>query len=83
MKKFLRWSALVLALLAVAGLVLWTRRDVFLKAATVRALERTTGLRVELGGFQSGPAAGAVALQGLRFYNFPEFGDGVLLDVPE
>ena len=72
-----------MALLLIAGAAAWWKRDTFLKAIAARAIHRSTGLRVEIRAFQTGAKSGAVSMQGLRLYNYPEFGGSVLLDVPE
>jgi len=82
MTRFLRWFAVILAAFAVLGALAWWQRDVFFKAMATRALQRHTGMRVEMGTFQTSPA-GAIAMRDVRFYNFPEFGGGVLLYAPE
>jgi len=79
----LRWLAVVLVLALGLGAAAWWKRDVFLKHIAARALARHTGMRVEIASFQAGPAPGAMTFRGVRLYNFPEFGNGVLLDAPE
>lgn len=83
MKKFLRWLAVALVVLVALGVAAWWKRDLFLKAAVVRAIQRRTGLRVEIGTFQSAPEGAGMMMRDFRLYNHPEFGGGLLLDMPE
>lgn len=81
-QKRLRWftyataGLLLLALAAVLG------RDPILKAAAARAIERSTGMRVEIAKFKTGLRHPAIAMQGVKLYNYPEFGGALMLDVP-
>lgn len=85
MKRCLRWLGLCLGALLVLAAVLWSRRDQVLQVVVAAVIERATGMRTEIAGFEGSPRwdAGAITLRGVRLHNFPEFGGGLLLDLPE
>lgn len=85
MKRWLRWLGLVLGALLVLAIILWWRREQVLQAVAAAVIERATGMRTEIAGFQGNHRwdAGAITLRGVRLHNFPEFGSGLLLDMPE
>jgi len=83
MKKFLRWLIVVLAVLlglAVVGLLF---RDPILKLAAEKSVQASTGMRVEIAKFKTGLRTAAIQMQGFKLHNYPEFGDSLLLDVPD
>src|SRR5262245_2653141 len=83
LKKPLRWLIAVLSLLlglTVLGLLF---RDSILKLAAQKSLQASTGMRVEIARFKTSWRSPAIQMQGFKLHNYPEFGDSVLLDVPE
>ncbi len=82
-RKPLRWLIAVLGVLlgvAVLGLLC---RDSILKLAARKTLQACTGMRVEIANFKTGLRTPAIQMQGFKLHNYPEFGDSVLLDVPD
>ena len=82
-RKTLRWLIVVLSVLlglAVLGLLF---RDFILKLAARKTVEASTGMRVEIAKFKTGLRTPAIQIQGFKLHNYPEFGDSVLLDVPD
>ncbi|MFM1768366.1 MAG: hypothetical protein RJA22_895 [Verrucomicrobiota bacterium] len=85
MKRWPGWLGLVLGALLLAAAVLWWQRDRVLQVVAAAVIERATGMRTEIAGYEGNHRwdAGAVSLRGVRLHNFPEFGGGLLLDLPE
>ena len=82
-RKPLQWLIAVLGVLlglAVTGLLF---RDSILKLAARKTLQACTGMRVEIAKFKTGLHTPAIEMQGFKLHNYPEFGDSVLLDVPD
>lgn len=82
-RKPLRWLIAVLGVLlglAVTGLLF---RDSILKLAARKTLQACTGMRVEIANFKTGLRTPAIQMQGFKLHNYPEFGNSVLLDVPD
>lgn len=85
MKRWLGWLGLALGALLVLAALLWWRRDQVLQVVAAAVIERATGMRTEIAGYEGNYRwdAGAISLRGVRLHNFPEFGGGLLLDLPE
>ncbi|MEY2408997.1 MAG: hypothetical protein QOF48_1667 [Verrucomicrobiota bacterium] len=82
MKKRMRWVIGVLtALLALAVTALFCR-DPFLKLAAARAIHKCTGMKVEIAKFKTGLRNPAMTMQGVKIYNYGEFGDSLFMDMP-
>lgn len=82
-RKFLRWLIAILAVLLVLALGAVLFRDSFLKLAAARAMERSTGMRVEIARFKTGLRQPAIEMQGVKLFNYAEFGGALMLDVPD
>ena len=83
MKKFLRWLIGVLLVLLGLAVLALLFRDSLLKMAACKTVQATTGMRVEIAKFKTGLRTAAIEIQGFKLYNYPEFGDSLLLDVPD
>jgi hypothetical protein len=83
MKRFLRWSIAVSIVLLALLLALVLARDVLLKAIAERSIEDDTGLRAVIGELHTSLGSGALHIRNLKLYNPPEFGGGLMADVPE
>jgi hypothetical protein len=83
LRKPLRWLIAVLGVLLGLALIGLLFRDSILKLAARKTLQACTGMRVEIAKFKTGLRTPAVEMQGFKLYNYPEFGDSVLLDVPD
>jgi len=83
MKKFLRWVIGGLAVLIVLLIGLLLARDPILRAITKHGIEDSTGLRVEIGEFESAFGTTAVHIRDLRLYNPAEFGGALMASAPE
>jgi hypothetical protein len=85
MKRWLGWLGLFLGVVLIVAAVLWAQRDRLLQVVAAAVIERATGMRTEIAGFEGNHRwdTGAIALRGVRLHNFPEFGGGLLLDLPE
>lgn len=85
MKRWRRWLGFGLGAAAVLGGVLWWQRERVLPAVAAQVIERATGMRTEIDAWEGRPGwdAGPVVLRGVRIHNFPEFGGGLLLNLPE
>jgi len=83
MKRILRWLIAVLGVLlglAVIGLLC---RDSLFKLAARKSVQACTGMRVEIAKLKTGLRTAAIEIKGFKLHNYPEFGDSVLLDVPD
>jgi uncharacterized protein involved in outer membrane biogenesis len=83
MKRLLRWTAGITAVLFVVTVALLFGRNWLLKQVAIRSVEVNTGLRAEIGRIHSGLRSPFLQLQQVKLYNQPEFGGGLLLDAPE
>ena len=83
MKRLLKWTrrlALVLAVLAVLGLI---SKDFFLRIVAERRLHSRTGMEARIGSFSTSVFASAVTIRDLKLYNTADFGGTLFLDVSE
>jgi hypothetical protein len=83
MKKTLRWLIAVFAVLLGLTLIGLLCRDSLFKLAARKSVQACTGLRVEIAKLKTGLRTAAIEMQGFKLHNYPEFGDSVLLDVPD
>ena len=83
LRKPLRWLIAVLSVLLGLALLGLLFRDSILKLAAQKSLQATTGMRVEIAKFKTGLRTAAIEMQGFKLHNYPEFGNSVLLDVPD
>src|SRR6266487_2288520 len=83
MKKFLLWLIAILGVLLGLGLIGLRFRNSNLKRDLEKSIHASTGLRVEIEKFKRGLRTTAIQMQGFKLYNRPEFGNSVLLDVPD
>jgi hypothetical protein len=58
-------------------------RDSILALAARKTIQASTGMRVEIAKFKTGLRTPAIQMQGFKLYNYPEFGESLLLDVPD
>jgi uncharacterized protein involved in outer membrane biogenesis len=82
-RKALRWLIAVLAVLLALIAAAIFFRDPILKRAAARAIERNTGMRVEIASFKTGLRHPAITMQGVKLFNYPEFGGALMCDVPD
>ena len=83
MKKVLRWIIVLCALLLllIAGALFF--KDSILKKVTESRIRSETGLKAEIGKLNVALTSGKVTLTDFKLLNGPEFGGGVLLNIPE
>lgn len=82
-KKVLRWSIAVVGVLLGLALLALFFRDPLLKMAAKNRVQATTGMRVEIAKLKTGLRTAAIEIEGFKLHNYPEFGESVLLDVPQ
>lgn len=83
LRKPLRWLIAIFGVLLALAVLAVLFRDSFLKLAAQKRLEASTGMRVEIEKFKTGLRTAAIQIQGFKLHNYSEFGDSVLLDVPD
>jgi uncharacterized protein involved in outer membrane biogenesis len=83
MKKLLRWAIAVTLLLLLLAILALCFRDTFFRLAAREAIHSSTGLRVEIAKIKTGLRQPAIEMHGLKIYNYADFGNSLLLDVPD
>src|SRR5436190_16843419 len=82
-KSFLRWLAILLAVLILAGVALVLGRDPILRRIEERSIYQSTGLRAEIGEFHSTLGSAEFVVRDLKLYNLAEFGGSLMAWIPE
>ena len=83
MKKLLRWAIGIASSLLLLALLALLFRDSFFRLAAREAIHKSTGMRVEIATFKTALRHPAIEMHGVKLYNYTEFGDSLLLDVPD
>ena len=82
-RKLLKWF-IYLCLLILAGIVvLILCKDTLIRNITERRILKQTGMYVRIDRVHVGFTRPVIAIEGLKLYNRPEFGKGLLLHLPE
>jgi uncharacterized protein involved in outer membrane biogenesis len=83
MKKVLLWiAAICLVLLLVVAALLFFK-DPILRKVTEHRIQRETGLTAAIGNLRLALTSGTVTVSDFKLLNAPEFGGGLLLNIPE
>ena len=83
MKKVFLWIIAVCALLLLLAGGAIVFKDPILKKVTESRIRSETGLTANIGDLDVGLTSGKVTVTNFKLLNAPEFGGGVLLDIPE
>jgi hypothetical protein len=83
MRRLFRWLFRLLITAVVLAVALVLLKDILFKAVAERRLREQTGLSVTIRKLEVGLLSPTIAAEGIKFYNPPEFGGSVLLDLPE
>lgn len=78
-----RWvyrSVVIVLVLLIGALLL---RDPIVQSLTENRIAESTGLDVRIRKLSMGLLSSKMTIEGLRIYNTPEFGGGIMLDIPE
>jgi len=81
--RFLQWGSAVLVglLLLIAATLIF--RDAIFRIILTQRLRHEFGVRVEIGELKTGLGSTVVHVRGFKVFNAPEFGSGLLTEVPE
>ena len=83
LKRFLRWVIAVLVIFLLAALLAILSRDIVLKRVLERRIQERTGLKAEIGSFESGLQTASFHLRDVKLYNRADFGGLLMMDMPE
>jgi hypothetical protein len=79
----LLWVLGGLGVLALGLLLLVLNRDFFFRRLAERRVAEATGLKTEIAEFRTRLGHAEVAIRGFKLHNAPEYGGGVMVDMPE
>lgn len=83
MKRLLKWALylfVILVVLVVAGVLLL---DTIVKEYAQSRLRSETGMDVKIGKMDIGLSTPTIEIENIKFYNTPEFGGSLFLNIPE
>jgi len=83
MRRLLKWTFRIIALVVVAVVLLLVFKDTILRMVTEHQIRSQTGMDVKIGRLSSGLFSPVVTIENFKLYNTPEFGGTEFLIIPE
>jgi uncharacterized protein involved in outer membrane biogenesis len=82
-KRIIKWTFRIFALVVVAIVLLLVFKDSILKRVAEHQIRAQTGMDVSIGRFSSGLFSPVVTIENLKLYNTPEFGGTEFMTISE